>query len=54
MPQNNNNVAIGIVVFDFELFLGVRFPNSLHPRKLNVLEIKERNSTIISRLEIVS
>ena len=47
-------VATDILVFDFEFFIDGQFPNPLHPRKLNVLEIEERNSTIIPRFEIVS
>jgi hypothetical protein len=30
-------VATGIIVFDFELFIGGRLPASLDPQKLNVL-----------------
>jgi hypothetical protein len=32
MPQKN--VAIVILLFDFELFIDVRFSNSLHPKEI--------------------
>ena len=32
----SENVVTDILSFDFELFIGVQFPNSLDPQKLNV------------------
>jgi hypothetical protein len=49
-----NNVETEMLSFDFKLFIGGRFTNPLHLRILNVLEIEEQNSTIISIGEIVS
>ena len=49
--SKQENLAAGILSFDFELFMGGRFPSPFYSKILNVLEIEERNIKIISRAE---